>query len=301
MRRMPRNSIIAKIGLVIDHVERNAGRRLTLDELSDLAGVSKFYLNRVFKALTDRQLMDYVRNRSLSRSVFDLLGTGRRVIDIALEYGFAYEQSYIRSFKRAFGVSPEAFRRKPSEVRITDRLDVDLLEPVGSDGIILEPAIIIRPSFSIVGESRELSVAEDAVLHLANALGNDFYLNKRGFILNAVAGGAYIGFIRSLPGDGDRVLYMPAAEIDGPGQVPPGMTLVEIPTLKYAVFKYIAFHHPRYVNANEYGHVYGFIYGAWFRKSQYRPEGDFRFENIRLDVAREDYCEVELYIPIADT
>jgi AraC family transcriptional regulator len=40
-----------------------------------------------------------------------LLGTNCKLLDIALEYGFEYEQSYLRSFKREFGVTPGKFRK----------------------------------------------------------------------------------------------------------------------------------------------------------------------------------------------
>jgi len=40
-----------------------------------------------------------------------MLKTNLNVLDIAMIYGFEYEQSYIRSFKRKFGVTPGELRR----------------------------------------------------------------------------------------------------------------------------------------------------------------------------------------------
>jgi len=44
--------------------------------------------------------------------------------------------------------------------------------------------------------------------------------------------------------------------------------------------------------------VYEYIYGSWLPASPYRLGGDFRFESIDDEIEREDYCEVELYLPI---
>lgn len=305
---MARNPPIARLELLIEYVERNIKERLSLDELSGMAGLSKYHLNRIFKASTGRQLMDYVRNRKLSRSLVDLLGSEGKVIDLAMEYGFEYEQSYIRAFRRAFGASPDRLRRERPEVRVTEKLDLRRLEAVGEEGMILEPAIRLRPAFSIVGEPHELSVAENNESRAANRLGNDFYYNKRRLVPGTRESGTYIGYMELFPDEPDRVVYMPSVMVspDAPADaaregLPEGMVRVEIPTHTYAVFTYIGFHHPRYVAVNEYRHVYEHIYGAWLPASSYSLAGTFRFESIDDEVEREDYCEVELYIPIEET
>jgi len=114
--------------------------------------------------------------------------------------------------------------------------------------------------------------------------------------------GTYIGYMTLFPDEPDRVIYMPSVMVSSPPGAPyappEGMTRIDLPTRKYAVFTYIGFHHPRYVNVNEYRHVYEYIYGSWFPASPYRLGGDFRFESIDDEIEREDYCEVELYLPI---
>jgi AraC family transcriptional regulator len=301
---MPRNSPIAKIQLLIEYVERNIKKPLSLDEISGQAGLSKYHLNRIFRAMTGRQLMDYVRNRKLSRSVLDLLDADYKVIDVAMEYGFAYEQSYIRAFGRAFGMSPDRFRKERAEIRVTDKLDLGLLEAVGEDGMIVEPAIRLRPAFSIVGERHEMNVGAGSDSRAANRLGNDFFYNRRGLVTDAKDPGTYIGFMALFPDEPDRVSYMPSVMVSSPPGVPCAlpecMTRLEVPANKYAVFTYIGFHHPRYVAVDEYEHIYEYIYGSWLPASPYRLKADYRFESIDDEVEREDYCEVELYIPIED-
>ncbi len=297
---MARETSVSRIGLVLDYIEENIEKPLSLDDISSSAGISKYHMNRVFKAMTDKPLMEYVRNRKLSRSVVDLFDTSRRIIDIAFEYGFAYEQSYIRSFRRAFGLSPDRFRRARPEVGITDKLDLSRLRPVGDDGMLLEPRILIRPAFLIVGESHEISVRADSLSHTANRLGNKFLFDRRPLVPDAVDSDVYIGFIEPVSGDADRVRYTPSVRVSGRVGPPAGMRLIDVPTRKCAVFKFIGFHHPRSVNVNEFRHVYEYAFGSWFKESSREPDFGFRFESIDNSIAREDYCEVELYIPIED-
>jgi AraC family transcriptional regulator len=297
-----RNAHIDRLERLIDYVERRIKAKISLDELSESAGLSKYHLDRIFRAATGKQLMDYVRNRKLSRIAGELLEGGRKVIDVALDYGFGYEQSFIRAFGRAFGTSPDRFRRERPEIAVTEKLDLRRLEAIGEEGMIFEPAIRLRPAFSIAGEPRELSVSENEATREANRLGNEFYYGKKDRVPGAINPLNYIGFMRLFPAEPDRIVYMPSVAVarDSLGPLPEGMVRVDLPTATYAVFTYIAFHHPRYVTVNEYRHVYAHIYGAWLPASRYRIAGDYRFESIDDELEREDYCEVELYIPIEE-
>ena len=112
---MSKKTSADKTSSVIEYIEANIREKIDLDDISCHVGLSKFHLNRIFKAITNRQLMDYVRNRKLTLSLFDLLNTSLKISDISAEYGFHHEQSYIRSFKNTIGLSPNQFRiEKPA-------------------------------------------------------------------------------------------------------------------------------------------------------------------------------------------
>jgi AraC family transcriptional regulator len=73
--------------------------------------VSERHLQRLFKSAFNQPLGSYIRSRKLSASVDDLLNTNLNVLDIALDYGFEYEHTYIRAFKRKFGITPGNLRK----------------------------------------------------------------------------------------------------------------------------------------------------------------------------------------------
>ena len=94
----------------IDYIEENLYNKISLDDIALYTGVSKYYLHRIFKSLTGESIIEYVQSRKLTCSIKELVNTNMRIIDIALNYGFDYEQSYIRAFRKNFGCTPLKIR-----------------------------------------------------------------------------------------------------------------------------------------------------------------------------------------------
>ena len=73
--------------------------------------ISNIYLRKLFKFAFGLPIGSYIRSRKLSSSIEDLLYTNRNIQDIAMDYGLDYEQSYIRTFRREFGLTPGELRK----------------------------------------------------------------------------------------------------------------------------------------------------------------------------------------------
>jgi AraC family transcriptional regulator len=108
--------------IVLNEIENRIKEDINADSLADSLGFSSVHLQRLFKLAFKQSLGAYIRSRKLTESLKDLLNPDSRLIDIALEYGFEYEQSYLRSFKREFGVTPGVFR-KTGQIRKVSRRD----------------------------------------------------------------------------------------------------------------------------------------------------------------------------------
>ncbi|MCL2443685.1 MAG: helix-turn-helix domain-containing protein [Treponema sp.] len=77
--------------------------------------LSEGHLRRLFRCSFKQTIAVYIRSRKLKASLNDLLKNNSNVLDIALKYGFEYEQSYIRAFKREFGITPGDYRKVSSQ------------------------------------------------------------------------------------------------------------------------------------------------------------------------------------------
>jgi len=165
-----------KIDLIVSYIEENIKKNTTLDDISQYVGISKYHLDRLFKATTKNLLMNYVKNRKLTHSINDLLNTDLKIIDISNEYNFNYEQSYVRSFKRTFKISPGKFRSEHPALEIIDVLNTDFLNPIQESGLIIKPKIKIKPQFSLIGIKHIINSKEDEISYIANKVGNDFFI-----------------------------------------------------------------------------------------------------------------------------
>ena len=109
-----RLAIVTRIKSFIDDNITNP--RLNADYLSDAFGVSRTRLYKMF-ATTDG-VASYIRHRRLSASLSALTDpkqAHRKIIDIALSLGFGSEVSFIRAFRRRYGMTPSDARHQLSD------------------------------------------------------------------------------------------------------------------------------------------------------------------------------------------
>jgi AraC family transcriptional regulator len=93
------------------HIETNFGNDLSLDEIAQAAGVSRFHLARIFEARMGRSVMGYVRARRLAIAARALAAGAPDILAVALEAGYGSHEAFTRAFAAAFGVTPEALRQ----------------------------------------------------------------------------------------------------------------------------------------------------------------------------------------------
>jgi len=96
---------------VLTDIEKGVRDGIRADIIARKHALSESHLKRLFKSTFNQPLGFYIRTHKLEESIDDLLNTDLKIVDIALDYGFEYEQSYIRAFKREFGITPGKFRK----------------------------------------------------------------------------------------------------------------------------------------------------------------------------------------------
>jgi AraC family mar-sox-rob regulon transcriptional activator len=92
-------------------IETNLDKNLNLDEVALRAGYSKWHLQRLFKRKTGVALAQYIRQRRLTESALALLNTDMSIVSVVEEFGFDTQQTYTRTFKKYFQVTPGQLRR----------------------------------------------------------------------------------------------------------------------------------------------------------------------------------------------
>jgi AraC family transcriptional regulator len=95
----------------IDHIEENIREPITIEGCAAAAGFSKYHFYRLFTMYVGVPLMEYVRKRRLSYAMQDI-NHGRRILDVALDYGYRSERAFCRAFQREYGDTPGKFRNR---------------------------------------------------------------------------------------------------------------------------------------------------------------------------------------------
>lgn len=296
---MQENVSMEIVHAIVDYIEENVHNKFRLEDIANSANISMYHLHRIFRALTRKKLMRYVTSRKLASSIHELLHTNLRIIDIASEYHFDYEQSYIRAFIREFGVSPDEFRKKGCPLTITDKVDLNHIRAIGSDGMLFEPRILIRPGFYLAGIRQLVNNRENYKTFELTDLANDFFYRHLGRIRDVKNPCVYLGLIEHIPDNEVLRYYTASVEVSDLSNLQGDLYGRFIPSHKYAVFKYIGMHHPNRTTIKDLFSMHAFA-GRWISQSNYVVSDMFRFERVDSEVGREDYCEVEIFIPVAD-
>ena len=93
------------------HIRDNYSQGITLDELADLCGVSKHYFCRVFRAVTEKTAMEYLRDYRITVADTLLDNTDKSITEIAEICGFEGANYFCRSYKAVSGISPGKRRK----------------------------------------------------------------------------------------------------------------------------------------------------------------------------------------------
>ncbi len=109
------NSYEARLGKVLDYIDAHLGEELGLEQLSDVAGCSKYHFHRQFRHLFGVSTFKYVHLRRLKQAVNELaFRPNRQVLEIALDIGYDGPESFARAFRKVIAQSPSEFREHPN-------------------------------------------------------------------------------------------------------------------------------------------------------------------------------------------
>ncbi|AOT69913.1 AraC family transcriptional regulator [Geosporobacter ferrireducens] len=281
----------------INYIENNIHRKISLDDIALYVGVSKYYLHRMFKALTGESIIEYVQARKLSASINELANTNMRMLDIALEYGFDHEQSYIRAFKKKFGYTPLKARTEQISIEIKEKMNINDILSV-HNSIIYKPFYIFKQKFNLIGKKYKiLSRSGD---NIANMHGRDFFYHHSHEIRNGVNPQVYFGYTDWSEYNDGHIYYIPSIQVADVRHIPEGMTSVHIPPHKYVVFRFVGFFRPDDIKGRQVGRLLVHLYRKWIVNSGFQSADTFRFEYIDTRRANDNYCELDIYQPIKE-
>ncbi|MBO0564665.1 AraC family transcriptional regulator [Clostridium botulinum] len=93
---------------IINYIKENLQKNLSIDTLSSKFFINKYYLMHKFKSQTGYTLHKYIQQKRLAFSK-SLIIKGHKITEVYIKCGFGDYSSFIRAFKKAYGISPKDY------------------------------------------------------------------------------------------------------------------------------------------------------------------------------------------------
>ena len=94
---------------IIKYIDEHIKDEITLDELSKLAGYSQWHLYKIFKIYSPVPIKEYIRNKKLYAAANEIY-TGRKLYDVALDYGYETPAGFYKAFQSVFSCKPSEYK-----------------------------------------------------------------------------------------------------------------------------------------------------------------------------------------------
>ena len=217
---------VASIHQAIQYIEEHLREELTIREIAQQAALSPFYFQKGFAMLCGITAGDYIRQRRLSAAGLEVLTTDRKIIDIALEFGYDSPDSFTKAFVRFHGLTPAALRKSGGAVRSFAPLRIKLTLEGGQN---MDCKIMKKEAFTVLCRAKTFKY-EDAAAQVPQ-----FWAEHFGTGGGKVVCGMYgINLDESM--GGNEFEYLIADNYDPAKEIPDGFTTRTIPAHTWAVF-----------------------------------------------------------------
>lgn len=150
--------MLNELNHVIDYIEEHLTDDLSLEIISEYAGVSDYHFRQIFFYLSGLTLSEYVKNRKLSEASMDLLH-GEKVTDVALKYGYQSMDGFTRAFKKWSGFLPSDVIKKGISKSFPKLSFIITVK----GGINMEFRIEDKPAFNLAGVSNRVPIQFEGV------------------------------------------------------------------------------------------------------------------------------------------
>ncbi|HEV3330144.1 MAG TPA: AraC family transcriptional regulator [Bryobacteraceae bacterium] len=218
------------VGKALWYIESHFGQEMSLNEVANVAGVSRYHISRAFGLATGLSVMRYARGRRLTEAARELAHGAPDILAVAIEAGYGSHEAFTRAFRDQFGHTPEAVREQGN-------LDsIELLEPIKMDESLLTN--LPPPRFE---DGRTLLIAGLCERYNSETSAGipaqwQRFAPYIGYIPGEVGGVTYGVICNS--DDSGNMEYITGVEVSDFSRVPKELTRLRIPEQRYAVFSY---------------------------------------------------------------
>lgn len=278
---MDKKEYYHRLEIAIEYIEKNLQCAISLSDISKVAFSSLSHFHRIFYFMTGRTLKEYIRQRRLSIAAIQLISTDKSVLDISLEAQFESPESFNKSFRKLFNISPREFRQQKPEFSIIRKMEVHPNEQqcppnISLNFIYLQAQIISGVKTRTTLDNNQQTI--DIPQHFEKVMKNHFLENLTHTIDKQIFYGIY-----SDMSDEEEFDYTLGFKVAGPSSDPLFSNHL-LPEGEYAHFTVQG-------DPSVLKDAWHYIYGSWMPNS-----GRTRRKGLDFEIYYKD--KTEIYIPM---
>ena len=179
----------------IDYIESHLRDDFSIEDVASHIYMSSGYFQKAFSMLCGFTASEYIRNRRLAEAGMERISSNKKIIDIALIYGYDSHDSFTKAFSRFHGVTPSAVRRGGCTLKAFAPLR---LQFILDGGYIMDYRIEKQPGFEVL-----LKVEADRLTYRSET---DLNENQMRMIsTKQMCGGSRCGLYRDMSSDSEHL------------------------------------------------------------------------------------------------
>lgn len=294
---------IRRIHKVQDYIEQHFGQPMSIEELSNAAGFSKYHFSRIFQSMLHESLAHYVNRIRMENALFLLVHRAdKNITDIAYELGFTDSAVFSRAFKNYYGISPREYRKEYSK----NCKDSFLLSEYNKDTAKKEWA---EKLFPVTGQITIENLEEKQVAYVRHTgtyetlskeyvnLLHTLFVHANNQHLLVDEQNWLLAIYHDNPEFGDESQFRTSLCLTVPKDI-----LVQengvLGRMKLEGGLYAVGHFQ--IQQEQFSNVWDYMYKEWLTCSGYVPRNSYPFEVYRNnpDADENHIIEVDIYVPI---
>lgn len=276
---------------VVDYIQKNIDKQLTIKELADVAGFSQYHFHRVFSTHIGETLWAFIKRIRLEKSAGQLAYTNANITKIALDSGYETPSAYTKAFKQLFGINPSEYKIANNYI-FTTKLNKEYYNQLRR--LIMENFVGIKELEDLkVISVRKTGKYSDAAHAAWSELCKYAYSHKIKCENTKMIGLSYDDPTITAK---ENLRYDACITVENTVNTEGNIFNSVIQGGKYAVF----LHKGAYENLYE---TYSAIFGQWLPENKYKLRDLPAFEmylNANPDKTKPENLRTEIYVPIEE-
>lgn len=282
-----------KVEIILQYIEDHLDEDLSLDNLAEIVGYSKYHLHRMLSELLGISVHLYIQKRRLSNAAYELVHNKKEIAQIALTAGYSSQQAFHTAFKKGYKETPDAYRQQQKFYPLILPYDIETAGKENGLHRIANIQIVKNREFKCVGYTcstllgffmigktwRKMHRHKHVIMHRTDF---DFLIGINDYSRYKI-GADHLTFD-----------YYAMAEVSVFDSIPRGMVSKILPASDYAVF------YLRGKNEESVQSLIQAIYKEWLLKTDYELNDELRFDFIRYGEMQDENKEsqIEIWLPI---